>query len=194
MSSVVKGVKKLFFGESPKLETYYPSVPAPSATEKWLSDQIKSQYEGLLPNINLGTAFSNAKTALSSIAAGELPQSYQDALNSFIKTQMGGLLSNYARRGILNSSLTEKAISDTLMRANDLRANYLSQAANLAMQPYQLSASALQMPYDWYRTLMSARYSLRSQPYVSGGSSGLLGGLVGGLGRAAGGWLAGKIF
>ncbi len=145
---------------------------------------------------------------LKSIGQGELPDTYKRAINRAFKTQLGDILNQTAKRGIVNSSITQRAINDALTKAMDMQVNYLPVAAKMAMTPYSFGVSQplglfgslrdiekdyASTPANMWNTMMSARHRVTAMPVVQKGKPGLLGPLGMGLGAWVGYSLGGPI-
>ncbi|WP_457625059.1 hypothetical protein [Persephonella sp.] len=152
--------------------------------------------------------FGRTLSSLNSIAQGELPDPYKRAINSVFKTQLGGILDQTAKRGIVNSSITQRAVSDALNKTMDVQVNYLPIAAKMSTLPYEFGTAKplglfgafremekdyLQYPANLWSTLMTARHGVRAMPIVQKGNSGLLGALAPLGGALLGGYLGGPV-
>ena len=198
VKKIVRPVKRIVFGSSPKISSYTPKVVSytpkplsPSEQEEQLSGFLQSQYTSLLSQTDLPSTFAHSFSLLQDISEGHLPEPYQKAIETQFKERLGGLLNNLAQRGIINSSVAQNAISDALQKTADLSVAYLGEASRLARLPFEFAKTASLLPYDWYRLLYTSRYRLPSQPIVSTpivqeGSPGLLGGLLGGVSTVLG--------
>ncbi len=143
---------------------------------------------------------------LKSIGQGELPDSYKRAVNRVFKTQLGNILSQTAKRGVVNSSITQRAINDALTKAMDMQVNYLPVAAQMTTLPYTFGTTKplglfgsmrdiekdyASMPANMWNTMMSARHRVTAMPVVKKGKPGLLGGLGMLAGAATGAYFGG---
>ena len=143
--------------------------------------------------------FGQTINELQDIASGNLPDPYKRAVNTVFKNQLGDILNQTAKRGIVNSSITQRAINDALTKAMDMQVNYLPVAAKMTTLPYTFGTTKplglfgslrdiekdyASMPANMWNSLMSARYRVTAMPVVKKGKPGLLGGL-GMLGGAA---------
>lgn len=76
--------------------------------------QLSSQY---------GTAANNTNNQLASLAQGLLPSAYQtnmqNAISSTLNNTMGQTLNSLGQRGVLNSSVTNRALNDISKNAAD---------------------------------------------------------------------------
>ncbi|WP_297452599.1 hypothetical protein [Persephonella sp.] len=228
-----KGIGKALFGSSDKIKWADPRrmIAPASPQEKGLLDSLYPYAKSSLSRANtlgnlawnsgllgqalnnhrwlfgqtLGT-FNNTLGQLNRISHGELPASYKRAVNSMFKTQFGDILNQTAKRGIVNSSITQRAINDALQKAVDTEVKYLPLAAELAKQPLGVAMSKynfgisqllglfgsmrefekdyLSYPANLWNTMMTARHGVVAQPIVKKGKPGLLGAL-GTLGGAA---------
>ncbi|WP_457641461.1 hypothetical protein [Persephonella sp.] len=232
-SSIFKPVKKLFggagkvlFGEKDKVQWTDPRkmIAPASPQEKALLGKLYPYGMTSLSRANtlgnmtwnsglLGQAFNTHKNLydqtmgnLQSIAGGNLPDPYKRAVESTFKTQLGDILNQTAKRGIVNSSITQRAINDALTKAMDMQVNYLPVAAQMTTLPYtfgttkplglfgsmrELEKDYLSYPSNLWNTLMTARYGLRATPIVQKGNAGLLGALSAAGGAAIGGMAGG---
>lgn len=133
-------------------------------------DELTNAYRQSLDRLTpiqqrLDRTLDSSLQQLQTISKGYLPDSYKQAINSLFKSQLGGILDKTARRGIVNSSITQRAISDALQRANDLQVNYLQQASNLAKQP--LSAVLSSAPMQTSLATAPFRYASTYAPLKS---------------------------
>ena len=76
-------------------------------------------------------------------ARGELPQSFVDLIRNQFSKQVGGVLNTMASRGIVNSSVTQNAISQALQNTLAERARYLPLVQGLALNALRQKASLL---------------------------------------------------
>jgi len=87
---------------------------------------------------NLGFQLGLSTTGmLKNIAQGQLPSSFQRAIKSQFSRTLGDILNTMAIRGVINSSITQRAISDAVRRAIDEQVKYLPIASELATKPLQ---------------------------------------------------------
>jgi len=205
ITSPIKSLTTSLFGSSDQINWISPSqlVEPPSKEETNLLRRLYTTANTSLGFANtLNTqSFNYLKKALDSvnkISQGQLPDSYKRAVEFRFKQDLGGILDNYAKRGIVNSSITQKAINDALSKANDLSVNYLNQALSLAQAPYLLATSAkndyLQLPSNLYSQLNSSRYRITAQPIIRSGSPGLLTSALGGAASGLGFRLGSSLF
>ena len=152
------------------------------------SSAVGNKAFGLLQN-----SFDN----LNKIANFELPDPYKRAIESTFKDQLGGILNETAKRGIVNSSITQGAINDALRKTFEMKANLLPQALQMSVAPFStlrdIEKDYLQMPSNMWAQLMNARYGVRATPGVQRGSGGLLGAIMPSLGGAIGTAVGGPI-
>ena len=226
------GTGKVLFGEKDKVQWTDPRkmIAPASPQEKALLGKLYPYGMTSLSRANtlgnmawnsglLGQAFDTHKNlydktmgSLQSIAGGNLPDPYKRAVNTVFKTQLGDILNQTAKRGIVNSSIAQRAINDALTKAMDMQVNYLPVAAQMTTLPYNFGTAKplglfgsmrefekdyLSYPANLWNTLMTARHSVVAQPIVKRGSGGLLGAMMpalgSGLGFAIGGPVGGAI-
>lgn len=117
--------------------------------------------------LNKLDALSNAATGLLNspemwqarrTAFGELPFSFEQMIQNHFQNQMGGILNETAKRGIVNSSITQKAIADALQNTFNERAKYLPIAQELALTP--LKAKAGLLPLAENLTLQPVKFAV----------------------------------
>ena len=110
------------------------------------ANQFKAANANYLNQYNRDV--SGISDAYKDLTNGILPAAYaqarQQALNSDLKGTMGNAVSNLATRGIMNSSITNKALSDISRNASDtLARNYTSDLSTQAGLLNQRQNSAL---------------------------------------------------
>ncbi len=193
---------KLLFGSKDKVQYQDPRklIAPPSEQEKAL---LGSLYPYSMSSLKRATTLGDKAYGfltpmmnnLNAITGGVLPYSYKRAVNTVFKNQLGDILNQTAKRGIVNSSVTQKAINDALTKAIDMQVNYLPVAAKMSVLPFdtlrELEKDYLSYPSNLWNTLMTARYGLRAMPIVQKGNAGLLGALTAAGGAAIGGAVGG---
>ncbi len=201
-SRLFGGVGKALKGEKDKLDWISPEklIAKPSEQETTLLKNLFPYAKTSLTRASdvgqkaygfLGPLENN----LLSISQGVLPSPYKKAVNRVFNEQLGGTLNNLANRGVINSSVGQRAISNALNRAMDMQVNYLPIAAKMSTLPYStfrdIEKDYLVYPSNLWNTMMTARHGVRAMPIVQKGKPGLLGviGSVGGavLGGSVGG-------
>ncbi|MGE1061182.1 Hint domain-containing protein [Megasphaera paucivorans] len=133
----------------------------------------KVDYNSLLNNA-LGQ-INSAQTGVNNLANGQLPSSYQTAMENSIKSgvqnSMGSLLSSLGNKGVLNSSVTDtglKGISDSAANTmaqeynNNINtlSNLYSQQVSNAQQPITTAASAQEAAQEPALNLWNASLGL----------------------------------
>lgn len=170
---------------------------------------VQVDYSGL--NNNAQGQIANAQNTVNGLANGELPSAYTDNMNKVINTavqnSVGNTVNSLGSKGVLNSSVTTKALSDTsTAAANAAAENYLNsistvnglagQQASLAGQGITTAAAAQQAAQQpalnlWNASLGLNQANTGALGAVSGqgtttstqttSGSGLFGGLIGGI-------------
>ena len=139
-----------------------------------LFNQVFSQMESSLP-----TVFQS----LQSISQGYLPAPFRKALERQFQEMTGNILNKMAQRGILNSSVTQGALSSALGRIFDLQVQYLPTALEMAQAPLRTAldiSSRLRSfersfflePYMLYSLLRETRMKYRPPIIVDRGEGG----------------------
>ena len=231
-SRMFGGTGKVLFGEKDKVKWTDPRrmIAPASPQEKALLGKLYPYSISSLNRANtlgnmawnsglLGQALNNHRNLfgqtineLQDIASGNLPDPYKRAVNTVFKNQLGDILNQTAKRGIVNSSITQRAINDALTKAMDMQVNYLPVAARMTTLPYtfgttkplglfgsmrELEKDYLSYPSNLWNAIMTARHGVVAQPIVKKGSGGLLGAMMpalgSGLGFAIGGPVGGAI-
>jgi len=157
----------------------------------------------------------NAQNLISGLQNGALPSAYTDNMNSVInnavQNSVGNTINSLGSKGVLNSSVTTKALSDTsTSAANAAAENYLNsistlnglagQQATLAGTPISTAAAAQEAQQQpatnlWNASLGLSGATTSALGAVSGqgtttstqssGGGGIFGGLVSGLASGA---------
>jgi hypothetical protein len=114
-------------------------------------NQIAGATQGLSSLVNSNNkATSTANGQLSSLAQGLLPSAYQQNMENSIRTAlnntMGNTINQLGQRGVINSSVTNKALDDISKNAADTVAqqyqNNINQSSGLTQQQLQNSLGA----------------------------------------------------
>ena len=114
-------------------------------------NQIAGATQGLSSLVNSNNkATSTANGQLSSLAQGLLPFAYQKNMENSIRTAlnntMGNTINQLGQRGVINSSVTNKALDDISKNAADTVAqqyqNNINQSSGLTQQQLQNSLGA----------------------------------------------------
>ena len=114
-------------------------------------NQIAGATQGLSSLVNSNNkATSTANGQLSSLAHGLLPSAYQKNMENSIRTAlnntMGNTINQLGQRGVINSSVTNKALDDISKNAADTVAqqyqNNINQSSGLTQQQLQNSLGA----------------------------------------------------
>ena len=202
--SVFGGLGKALFGSPDKVKWTDPRkmIAPPSPQEKALLGKL---YPYALSSFGRSSAVGNKAYGLlqksfdnlNKISNFELPDPYKRAIESTFKDQLGRVLNETAKRGIVNSSITQGAINDALRKTFEMKANLLPQALQMSVAPFStlrdIEKDYLQMPSNMWAQLMNARYGVRAMPVVQKGSPGLLGALGMGAGAGIGAYLGGPV-
>lgn len=129
---------------------------------------------------NYNKTMSGVNSGYSTLANGELPTAYatarQKSLQDDLTSTVGSSISDLANRGILNSSVTNRALddisqnaSDTLAKqyTNDLstQANLLGQQSSNALSTLSGNSTAQGASYVPASTLLGYASQLYSNPY-----------------------------
>jgi len=116
-----------------KAQSNYANAIAPNSL--WLNDTAKGllqnslgtvqvDYNGL--NSNAQNQISSAQTGLTNLTNGELPASYlqnmADSVKSGATKTVGSNINDLGNRGVLNSSVTNKALNDISSNVSDTMA------------------------------------------------------------------------
>jgi len=80
--------------------------------------------------------------------SGQLPSGFLNSLLSSAKHTIGSILDQTSRRGIVNSSITQKAIADAIKDTIDNQVRYLSQYSALARGLYSSALSGAGLGLD----------------------------------------------
>lgn len=194
----------LFGDDSSKTTTTERNIPAQSANEAELENGLmgynRSSLSGAQSALgkymsalngtytpdwstladNYNNTMSGVNSGYSTLANGELPTAYatarQKALQDDLTSTVGSSISGLANRGILNSSVTNRALddisqnaSDTLAKqyTNDLstQANILGQQSSNALSTLSGNSTAQGASYVPASTLLSYASQLYSDPY-----------------------------
>lgn len=206
-----------------KASADYAEYVAPNA--RWLNDTaadvlrdsigtVQVDFNGM--NNSAQQQIANAQNGVAGLATGQLPAQYQAnmeaSLQRGVQNTMGSTLNDLASRGVLNSSVTNKAMSDMSKGVSDTMAEQYQnnigtlnglygQQSALATSGIQAGAAAQEAAQApalslWNASLglngagtsalgaVSGQGTTTTTSTTSGGGSGWLGGLVG-LGSAA---------
>ena len=194
----------LFGGDSSQTTTTERNIPAQSANEAELENGLmgynRSSLSGAQSALgkymsalngaytpdwstladNYNNTMAGVNSGYSTLANGELPTTYatarQKALQDDLTSTIGSSISGLANRGILNSSVTNRALddisqnaSDTLAKqyTNDLstQANLLGQQASAAGNTLSGNTTAQGASYVPASTLLGYASQLYSNPY-----------------------------
>ena len=194
----------LFGDDSSQTTTTERNIPAQSANEaeleNGLMDYNRSSLSGAQSALgkymsalggtytpdwstladNYNNTMSGVNSGYRTLANGELPTAYatarQKALQDDLTSTVGSSISDLANRGILNSSVTNRALddisqnaSDTLAKqyTNDLstQANLLGQQSSNALSTLSGNSTAQGASYVPASTLLSYASQLYSNPY-----------------------------
>jgi spore germination protein YaaH len=108
---------------------------------------LREQMVGSLGNQNPQWALDNLRT----LASGQLPEAYQSNMNQAVQSganqAMGEAINNLARRGVLNSSVSNRAFN----QIGENVSNALAQGYNQSMATAGQIASA---PLDQYNQML----------------------------------------
>lgn len=206
-----------------KASADYAEYVAPNA--RWLNDTAANVLKDSIGTVQVdfnkmnNTAqkqIANAQQGVANLTTGQLPAQYQAnmeaSLQRGIQNTMGTALNGLAQRGVLNSSVTNSALSDMSKSVSDTMAEQYQnnigilnglygQQSALATSGIQAGAAAQEAALapalsEWNASLglngagtsalgaVSGQGTTTSTSTTSGGGSGWLGGLVG-LGSAA---------
>lgn len=159
----------------------------PSAEEQQLLTYIKQNADSAEPGItslinqfntgvqsdsfknllsNSSNLISSGQNMYSSLMNGQLPSAYTenmtDAIKSGVNSTVGSYTNSLANRGVINSSVTNKALNDVQSNvANTMAqqyANNISTLGNLAGQQIQ-SATAGYSPYSALASLGQSQHN-----------------------------------
>lgn len=129
---------------------------------------------------NYNKTMAGINSGYSTLANGELPSTYaaerQKALQSDLASTVGSSISGLANRGILNSSITNRALDDISQNASDTlakqyssdlstQANLLGQQSSNALSTLSGNSTAQGASYVPASTLLSYANQLYSNPY-----------------------------
>ena len=129
---------------------------------------------------NYNNTMSGVNSGYSTLANGELPTAYatarQKALQDDLTSTVGSSISGLANRGILNSSVTNRALDDISQNASDTlakqytndvstQANILGQQSYNALSTLSGNSTAQGASYVPASTLLSYASQLYSNPY-----------------------------
>jgi hypothetical protein len=129
---------------------------------------------------NYNKTMSGVNSGYSTLANGELPTAYatarQKALQDDLTSTVGSSISGLANRGILNSSVTNRALDDISQNASDTlekqyindlstQANLLGQQSSNALSTLSGNSTAQGASYVPASTLLSYASQLYSNPY-----------------------------
>ena len=143
-------------GGSSSSSSYTPS-PQELQIMEYMKDNAANAQTGItsmLNQFNTGVK-SDAFNNLLGQSSGKLPTAYTenmaDAIKSGVNSTVGSNITSLANRGVLNSSVTNKALNDVEGNvANAMAQNYnqnVSQLGNLAGQQIQAATAGYQ-PYS----------------------------------------------
>lgn len=119
-------------------DAFYPNVIKLNETAGdvlWDSyGTVQADYDSM--NTNAQNQIANAQGIVSGLQNGELPQAYVDnmtnAINSGVQNTVGNAINSLGSRGVLNSSVTNKALGDISQNVADTMASQYSN--NIALQ------------------------------------------------------------
>lgn len=204
-----------------KAQADYANAIAPNSL--WLNDTARNilqdsigavqvDFNGL--NDTAQKQIANAQAGYSQLANGELPTAYTDnmarAIQSGVQNTYGNLLNKSAQAGVLNSSVTNRALNDISQNVSDTMAksynNNISQLGNIygqqinsAVQPITTAASSQEAAQQPALNLWNASLGLNgantsalaaaagkgtttsTNTQTSSGGGGFFSGLLGGL-------------
>lgn len=131
----------------------YSEAVAPNAL--WLNDTARGLLQNSIGDTQVDfnslnqtaqSQIANAQSGVSSLINGELPSAYQENMENSIKSgvnnSMGTLLTDVGNRGILNSSVTSKGISDINDAASEAMSNAYTSNIGLLSQLYGQQTSS----------------------------------------------------
>ena len=98
-----------------------------------------------LKNVALGELGTSLQ-ALGEIRQGRLPLPFLANIRSQFEQEVGQAINQLANRGILNSSIAQRALTDAVNRAMERQVQFLPVASQLAIQPFQVASQGAQMP------------------------------------------------
>lgn len=213
-------VGSFLFGKGDKVLPPYESPEA----KKWkemlgsYGEKALGTYDPTQGSATNQGAFNNYNGYMTGLMGGKLPQGYSDQLGAIrdnnlklaqnqigeaANTQVGGLLSGLANRGVINSSVMSdstgqigksaaNAMSNAALQENtNYNRNYmngLGMMGNMANQMFgntlNYTNNAQNMALNPLQTLYGQEIS--KQPIVQQGSSGLLGTVAGGFASGLG--------
>ena len=106
-----------------KAQANYADAIAPNSL--WLNDTARNVLQDSLGTVqvdynnlnnNAQSQIASAQNGITGLTNGELPQAYLDnmtkAIQSTVQNTLGSSINNLGNRGVLNSSVTEKANND----------------------------------------------------------------------------------
>lgn len=151
-------------------------------------------FKNLLSNSS--NLISSGQNTYSSLMNGELPSAYtqnmSDAIKTSVNNTVGSNINSLASRGVLNSSVTNKALNDIESNVSDTMAkSYLSNIStlgNLAGQQIN-SATAGYAPYSTLAQLGQGQ----TNTYINGPVSALRGSGTSTSSQSSGGSLGGSL-
>lgn len=112
------------------------------------------QYEGAMDSAkaNYDTATGARASAWEDLLAGNLPSAYatnrQAALNTDLRGTMGSAVNSLANRGVINSSVSNKAMDDISQSASDTLAKMYNTDINTYASLLGQDASNIKQAYD----------------------------------------------
>jgi hypothetical protein len=174
-----------------------------NTAQKRINNAITGMNKLTSANTN---AVNRANSTLASLQNGELPSGYQQAMENSIatalKNTMGQNLNSLAQRGVLNSSVTNKAMNDIASSAADTVAQQyqsnINMVGNLANQQASNSLNANNANSNLYGNIINsatgnitaaaAAQEAAQQPAINlwNASLGLNGATTGALAAASG--------
>ena len=130
----------------------YSEAVAPNAL--WLNDTAKglladsigsTQVDFNQLNNTAQSQIANAQSGVSGLLSGELPSAYQTNMENSIKSgvnnSMGSLLSDLGSKGVINSSVMNKGVSDINDAASEAMSNAYTSNIGLLSQLYGQQSS-----------------------------------------------------
>lgn len=114
-------------------DAFYPNVIKLNQTAGdvlWDSyGTVQADYDKM--NDTAQQQIANAQGIVSGLQSGELPQAYIDnmtnAINSGVQNTVGNAINSLGQRGVLNSSVTNKALGDISQNVSDTMAQQYNQ-------------------------------------------------------------------
>ena len=114
-------------------DAFYPNVIKLNQTAGdvlWDSyGTVQADYSKM--NQDAQNQIANAQGIVSGLQSGELPQAYIDnmtnAINSGVQNTVGNAINSLGSRGVLNSSITNKALGDISQNVSDTMAQQYNQ-------------------------------------------------------------------